>query len=57
MKSFQTISEQQYHLINVFQCDDEVIYNHYCPIAFKNDGTKWMSNSLIIKIHTGLSIC
>ena len=48
-KSFQMISEQLYDLIRIVQYDGELIYHHYCPMAFNNDGATWMSNSLIIR--------
>jgi Cu(I)/Ag(I) efflux system membrane fusion protein len=47
-KSFQMISEQLYDLIKVIQFDGEVIYHHYCPMAFNNDGATWLSNSTLI---------
>ena len=47
-KSFQMISEQLYDLIRVVQFDGEIIYHHYCPMAFNNDGATWMSSSTLI---------
>jgi len=46
-KSFQMISEQLYDLIRLVQFDGEVIYHHYCPMAFNNDGATWMSSSTL----------
>ncbi len=44
-RSFQMVSDQLFDLIRTVQYDQAVIYQHYCPMAFTDQGANWLSNS------------
>jgi hypothetical protein len=48
-KSFQTISENMYTLLQTVRYDQEVVYHAYCPMAFNDAGAYWLSKSSDIK--------
>jgi hypothetical protein len=48
-KSFQIISDQLYDLIRTVRYDRSVIYHDYCPMAFKDQGANWLSNTSDIR--------
>ena len=44
-RSFQMVSDQLFDLIRTVQYDQAVIYQHYCPMAFTDQGANWLSDS------------
>ncbi len=44
-KSFQIITNDVYDLIRTVKYDRAKIYLQHCPMAFKNKGADWLSNS------------
>lgn len=44
-KSFQIITNDVYDLIRTVRYDREKVYLQHCPMAFKNKGADWLSNS------------
>ena len=44
-KSFQIVTNDVYDLIRTVRFDREKIYLQHCPMAFKNKGADWLSNS------------
>jgi len=48
-KPFQTISDKLYDLIKSVRFDKQIIYHEHCPMAFKETGANWLSNTPEIK--------
>lgn len=44
-KSFQMVTNDVYDLIRTVKYDRAKIYLQHCPMAFKNKGADWLSNS------------
>lgn len=44
-KSFQIITSDIYDIIRIVRYDREKVYMQHCPMAFKNNGADWLSNS------------
>lgn len=47
-KAFQLAGEQLYELVKLVRYDQAVIYRHYCPMAFNDQGADWLSWSPVI---------
>ncbi len=48
-RPFQTISDKLYDLIKSVRFDKQIIYHEHCPMAFKETGANWLSNTPDIK--------
>ena len=48
-KSFQTISDNIYTLLQTVRYDQEVVYHQFCPMAFDDAGAAWLSKTSDIK--------
>ena len=44
-KSFQIVTSDMYDIIRTVKFDREKVYLQHCPMAFKNTGADWLSNS------------
>ncbi len=48
-KSFQMISDNMYDLVRSVRYDRQIVYHHFCPMAFNDAGAYWLSNTSDIK--------
>lgn len=48
-KSFQIVTNDMYDLIRTVKYDRAKVYLQHCPMAFKNKGADWLSNSAEIE--------
>lgn len=48
-KSFQIVTNDVYDLIRTVKYDRAKVYLQHCPMAFKNKGADWLSNSAEIE--------
>lgn len=44
-KTFSTISENLYQIIQAVKFDNETVYHQFCPMAFNDAGAFWLSNT------------